>query len=441
MIGVGLVVGGRPFGMDDEWGWGMRRRKILRILTGVLALAVGLPVLAYAGLVAINWNDEAPSAQAERLAAVYRDRPVVADEDNGRVRMERLVTEAEAGFRAARPPTVVALSGACKDAEACAAALDADPGALRDWLEAEHWLLDRYRHALGTTGWREELPVDGTAPWPSYQPMLDAQMLHLLDARRLALAGDAAAVRDLLESDLVFWRNVLASSDLLATKMVAVAAAGRNLEFGTLALRGLPSDVVEAAVSPSWRAPLTVPERSLVRTMAGEWHFSGRVLRNVVSGAQGETRDTLGDRLALPLLQEQATLNQAAARMLRVGELSELPHAELAAAVEGLMEEPAPPGYSFYNPLGTMLGVGVAPGLYAKYVVRTADLEGRRRIALLAATLRASGTEAGEAEAAVRGASLRNPYDDTSFEWDPAGGAVVFNGLEQGDRGRHAVRL
>src|SRR5690606_30360552 len=98
----------------------MGRRKILRIITGVLALLVGLPVLAYAGLVAINWNDEAPSAEAQRLVAMYRDRPAVADDDNGRVRMERLATEAEADYRADRSAGVAALADACNEPEACA---------------------------------------------------------------------------------------------------------------------------------------------------------------------------------------------------------------------------------------------------------------------------------------------------------------------------------
>src|SRR5690606_18729266 len=112
---------------------------------------------------------------------------------------------------------------------------------------------------LATTGWREEVPEDPAASLPAYQPALDAQKLHLLDARGHALAGDAEAVRDLLERDLVFWRQVLASSDMLITKMIAVAAAGRNFEFGSLAMRSLPPDRVDAAVPPSWRQPLTVP--------------------------------------------------------------------------------------------------------------------------------------------------------------------------------------
>ena len=419
----------------------MARVKMVRIAAWVVALLVGLPALAYAGLVAVNWNDEAPSAEAERLVALYRDRPEVADADNGHVQLQNLVNEEGADYRSARSAAVAPLASACNEPERCAGALEADPAALAQWLESERWLLERYRRALATTGWREEVPQDPAAPLPGYQPALDAQLLHLLDAHRLARDGDAAAVRELLERDLVFWRRAVASSDLLVTKLIAVAAAGRNFEFGNLALRQLPSDLVETALPPSWREPLTLPERSMARTMSGEWHFSTGVLRTASSPVPGQSAYTLRDRLARPLLQEQATLNLMAERMVRMGELSELPWPELAPAVDRLLEEPAPPGFRLYNPVGTMLESIQPPGMYVTYLVRVSDLEGRRRAALLVATLRAAGVGAAEAGAAVAEASLRNPYDGTAFEWDAASGSVVFDGMEEGERGRHAVLL
>ena len=375
----------------------------MRILAGVLVLLVGLPTLAYAGLVIINWNDEAPSADAERLASVYRDRPAVAAADNGRIHLD---------------------------------ALKADP----EGLDSEQALLERYRAMLASTGWREEVPEDPRAPLPYYQGAMEAQKLHLLDARRLALTGDAEAVRDLLERDLVFWRGVMAASDMLVTKMVAVTMAGNNFELGNLALRALPPNLVEEAVPPSWREPLTVEERSLLRVMGGEWRFMVGAMRGASSGR--ETRQgSLGDRLAHPLLQEQATLNIAAGRMVRVGELSELPYAELRPALERLGEEPAPPAFRLYNPVGTVLRSISPPGLYSGYIARVSDLEGARRAALLAARLRGAGTGADDLGAAVQAAELRNPYDGSALEWDAGSGAVVFEGLAGNERGRHAFPL
>ena len=50
----------------------------------VLGLAA-LCVVLYLIAVAINWRDQEPSAIAVRFASLYRDRPVVADDDNAYV--------------------------------------------------------------------------------------------------------------------------------------------------------------------------------------------------------------------------------------------------------------------------------------------------------------------------------------------------------------------
>lgn len=424
----------------------MGRGTMGRMAAWVLAMVVGLPVLAYAGLVAINWNDEPPSAEAERLLALLRDRPPLADSANGYIHARDLaaVPGGDPEYREARSPQVGELASACSEAPACEEALDAQPGVAAEWLESEQWLIERYRRMLATPGWREPLLEDAHAPLTPYQHVMEGQKLHLVDMERHALAGDAAAVRDLLERDLVFWRRVLASSDLLITKTIATVAVGRNLAFGNLALRKLAPESVDSAVPPSWRVPLTVAERSYARPLGGEWHWVAGTLRQAyVPGVPGAgTEGDAADRLMRPLFQQQATLNLVASRMVRVGELSELPYEELDAALARQVEAPGPSlRFPLYNPAGTLVGSAVSDVAYAGYVTRTSDLEGRRRATLLAATLRSARIGAEGAESAVQESSLRNPYNDAPFQWDPANGAVVFNGLEEGERGRHAVLL
>lgn len=384
----------------------MDTKGAMRIFAGVLVLVVGLPLLAYLALVVINWNDEPPSAEVEQLVAAYRDRPTLADDANGHVHMQRL------GEGAA------------------------------DGLDPAQGLLARYRRMLVTDGWREDVPDDVGMPSPYYQPALEAQKLHLADARQQALAGDAAAVRELLEQDAAFWRRVMASSDLLITKMVAVAAVERNFESGNEVLRALPAELVDAAVPPSWRAPLTVAERSLVRAMGGEWQFISSALRTgLLAGDPATGPQGLFDRLAAPLFQEQATLNLQARSLARVVALSELPCDGLGPALEYLKHDRVEPRFRAYNPVGSVIGAfGPAP-LYADYVARVSDVEGQRRATLLVANLRAAGIGPGDAAAAVREAALRSPYEDAAFEWDAAAGAVVFRGLAEGERGRYAVPL
>lgn len=449
---------------------------MMRNVAWTLTALVAFAVVAYLALLLVNWSDESPSADSERLVALHRDRPLLADAANGYVHLLGLAAEADADpvalgsvrnahieayvpaslgdvmsglpgkdvdYRAVRSPEVTALVDACADASACSDAVDAHPDALAQWLASEQWLLDRYRRMLATDGWREPIPGHVTTPLAGYQHAMEAQKLHLLAVRQQALARDPVAVRDLLDRELLFWRQVLASSDLLISRMVAVAAVNRHFAFGNLALRELPPDLADAAVPPSWRQPLTVAERSLMRSLAGEWHYISGTLQAAIL-AQGGPADAgwrVSQRLQQPLLQQQATLNLFAGRMVRMGTLSELPYPEIGPALQRVAQpQEAPPlRLRTYNMLGHLLhDVGPASA-YADYIAPSADLEGHRRAALLVATLRGAGIRSEDMAAAVRDAPLRSPYDDAAFEWDAAGGAVVFRGLGKADRRRHVV--
>lgn len=407
-----------------------------------LAALLALPAVVLVVLLAVNRADEAPSADAERLAAMLRERRVLVDADNGHVHARDFGAR-HPRYRDARVPPVAALARACSDARGCAAALEADASALGEWIAAERWLLDRYHAMLATKGWREEIPADVADALPPYGAVLDAQKLYLLVARERARVGDAAAVRELLERDLAFWRRVMASSDLLVTRMVAGAAAGRNFAFGHLALRELPAAAVADAVPPSWRRPLALPERSLARALAGEWRFTASALTRAMAPDGGEPAAFAGlpsSRLQRLLFKEQATKNLFASRMAALGRISERPYAKLPGALAALAAGGEGSPWSVYNPVGTILA-GIATPAYGDYIARASDLEGQRRLALLGAELRAAGVDGDAVVPALSATRLRNPYDGAPFEWDADAGAVVFRGLREGERGRYAVPL
>lgn len=417
----------------------MQARRILRATAWVVASLLGFVVVAYLVLLAVNRRDEAPSADAQRLAALRHDRPVLADAANGYV--HAITLAADSRYTDARSGQVAALAASCSRALACIEASEADPAALAQWRSSEQWLLDGYRRMLATDGWREAVPGDAFAPMADYQHALAGQTLHLLAIRQEALAGDAAAVRERLERDVVFWRRVLDSSDLLLTKMVAVAAVRRNFDHGNLALRELAPERVAAAVPRSWRQPLTAQERSLLRPLGGEWEMIGGTLRTMLSPepAKGGAGERLSRRLQRPLVQEQATLNLLASRMVRMSELSELPYPALGPAVEALETEAAPLRLRPYNLLGTVLADNGTAAAYSSYLAGAADLEGLRRATLLVATLRSEGIAREHAGAAVADAALRDPYDDTAFVWDAGDAAVLFRGLQRGGREPYRV--
>jgi hypothetical protein len=84
-----------------------------------------------------------------------------------------------------------------------------------------------------------------------------------------------------------------------------------------------------------------------------------------------------------------------------------------------------------------LLGMGAYD--FGRYARRVSDLEGVRRSAVLAATLRGEKTGMAEGGAAVSASALREPYHNRPFEWVQADRAVVFRGLEMSERGVHHV--
>lgn len=418
--------------------------KMLRGTGWIIGGLAGLLAIAYVALLAINRNDEAPSAAALQLESLADNRPALDDSRNAYVPLAGLAS-GHANRRAARGAGVSAVVAACTEAAACEAALRAHPEAVSDWQASEPELLQQYARMLSADGWQQPVATDPSAPLVDFSPALEAQGLHLLSARQSAIAGDAAAVRDALDRDLAFWRRVMASSDLLLTRMVAVAAVERHFQLGQLALGELPAGLALDAVPASWNQPLSDAERSLVRPVAGEWRLVRGGLMSTVAADDGANGVGWMSRLAQPLVQPQATLNLFAGNLVELGTLSTRPYPELAKRVRALGDAQDQTGIEFtvYNPIGSVLAssqAGSAP-VYADYIARGTDLEGLRRAALLAATLRGQGVQPDAMQGAVRDATLRNPYDDAPFAWDAAAGAVVFEGLAQGGRGRHAVPL
>ena len=60
-----------------------------------------------------------------------------------------------------------------------------------------------------------------------------------------------------------------------------------------------------------------------------------------------------------------------------------------------------------------------------------------RRAALLALQLRNRSVAPEQVADELQQAELRNPYHEKPFEWDANEKALVFVGLEEGQRGRH----
>jgi hypothetical protein len=451
----------------------MNRRKALKILgwtvLGILAVPIGLYLIA----LTINRHDQPPSAAAIRLHEVLDQRPPVPDADNAylyvlgfsaaegsdphEVGLQWRAWMKERGYRsgsekenplstsldfhAVRPAEINNILTTCTTPDRrCAELLETSSAGLANWFSSNPIQLERYRALLAYVEWREEIPPDVQAPLPLYAGVLDGQRLLFTDAWQRASAGDVSAVRDAFQSDIAFWRRVLASSDLLITKMIAVAALRQHFALGNLVLRRLPAEQTLQAVPADWSTPLSDEERSILRVMAGELAYLEGILREMTDAptaaslAPDHFSNRIHDRLVSPLFQPQDTVNQAADLYLGLAQRFAVP---LERYPEQLKKTPPPPPPKrLYNAIGDLLmREGALDGMYG---ARVGDVEGMRRAALIANELRSRGIAANDIEDALRSASLRNPYNDEPFQWDEGERAVVFVGLQSGEKGRHA---
>ncbi len=76
---------------------------------------------------------------------------------------------------------------------------------------------------------------------------------------------------------------------------------------------------------------------------------------------------------------------------------------------------------------------------FAASAPAAADLEGLRRVALMAAELRSHRIAAAAVPRKLEEAAARDPYDGEPFLWDEATSSILFIGIAPGDRGQHSI--
>jgi hypothetical protein len=450
---------------------------------------VALALLLYLAVVLVNWNDRKPSQLAEQLAREYQSRPPIADAENGYVyamgfaaapeqdplqmgvarvawmkgigelnaRTNRLDADLSADplhdrYQATRDPLVERFRAACQPGgSGCLEAFAGGDEIYDRWTADDSQLLLRYSELMTRRAWVELVPIDPAAPFPSYAPIMDGQRLLMLHARRLAMRGDYDAARRVLESDLQFWRLVFESADTLITKMIATVALVRHFEHGNLILRGLDPHAAARVMPAQWRTPISASERSMRRCMVGEWIFTTGLAKSLIPIFRAEVA-VAEDRparkvvafLGAPLYQPQDSINRYAEYYSRVGELLDAPLDQYEEAGEATRElagstaKRAWPPRSLYNLLGSWIrSRGISD--VSNYGARVADVEGVRRAALAAVTLRAAQAETADVADALKASEWRSPYDGRPFEWSTTDSAIRFQGLAKGDRGVHLL--
>lgn len=431
-------------------------RRIARGLMWTVLGVVVLVVVLVTVVLVVNRRDEAPSADARALEAIVASaRPVAAGDDAlaGLASLQPQRAEAvdvrdakgqlaaagarERDRRASRGDRLHDAIGACNARRSdCAALLAAAEPDMPAWIARESGLLVTYRAVLPRRGWYEAPPPASPLDW-RLQPVahaLDAQWVLLAQAMVDAREGRGDAVHDALEADARFWRAGLAGARTLFTKMIAARALQRNLDIGLLALARIPADSVAQSVPAAWRAPVSRAERSLLPALAWEWKLSANFMHRTYVDGERRRREHDADAPSLAwVFKPQATSNDSAAMMRRIGRATEMPQAELQGTLRDLgahAEDQARFPVSLYNPIGRILGAIASPA-YLDYVTRVADLEARRRAVLAVLDLHRSATSRERAASALASSMHRNPYTTRPFAWNAAAGCVHIGGLDR----------
>ncbi len=460
-------------------------RKPLRWLVwGVIAI-VAVPVVLYLFALAVNWRDQPPNAEALELASTVTPDPI-SDSTNAYVYLlgfavPRVGDPALIGTTRAEwiralaanpeidrasdpypgsapdfqqiPEPLAAVVTPCRTSAAdCVAALDAAAGALREQLEQQRPIIDRYRTLLRFNAWQDVTTGDLRGPVASYFEPRYAQQLFLLDTWLLAAGGDAEQVRARLDADLRFWRMALAESDSLLGKAIAARFVSTHFEWGNLVLRKLPPERRADGVPAAWRKPLADGERSMRRGFNYEWRFSRAALQSMKTYGTGfpppsRTRDPrstferIQAWLGQPFLLVQDSLNRDAAELLKLDAALGAPYAELGAALTRVSEIERPDTGAVaatYNFIGDALfATPDRLETFIDYGARAADLEGVRRAALLTVDLRNLAIPAELAGTMIPLAAVRDPYTGGPFGWTAEPPAVTFTGLERRATVRH----
>ncbi len=454
----------------------------------ILGLPLALVVVLYLVLLAINWHDQPPSAAALKLQQISDARPKIRDEENayiyllgfsiaqeedpwvwGKKRLawaQKMTTQSHidentdwdftgenfANLSGGKPSINQLLEG-CKTMDVqCQALFQENEPEITHWVMSNKWLLERYLILLSLNEWQEAIPFDLRMPFPPYLQALQAQKLLLANTWLAARHTNTSAVKAMLEQDIRFWRRLQASSDVLISRMIAIAAIQRHFDWSQAILRQFPPEKMIEAIPDNWHSPISRTERSMLRTWVGEWQFVNRITQQTLDELgfpiDFEQDHSLLEKslwfLGKPLLQPQDSSNRYADLLLESDRLFQVPYPQIPQAAEqarNLWNEHH--GSTFphraYNILGDMLLATEGADL-TDYCLRVTDLEGIRRLTLASIDLYARSVPPDQVVTALKKSPYKDPYTGKPFSWNKANQSLVFQGLAKGEHGKHQFR-
>lgn len=299
-------------------------------------------------------------------------------------------------------------------------------------------LLERYRSLIGHEFYRAAVKPSLLEPYmPRPGVLQHAQLLFLYQ-----VAVDHAADTGPLERDLVFWRMVLARTDILVDKMLAAHMIERNVSlqdemadrYGTRHTRSLSL----------LRAREADLDAVLWRELDESLWMVDQLARYPVDLYPDTFEWLINSPVGGHFFKPTATKNLATAFYFEVIDIlngEPETRTDRFAALERRFERRTGGIGRLYNPVGKYFFVGDT-GHFTRTAARLLDLEGYLALLVLKRRIRGDNLAAHEIRerlAQVPG-SLRNPYNGAPMQYDAARRALYFE-PPAGTRERVAVRL
>lgn len=417
---------------------------------GIIALVFCVPLLLVAGGYAwtrdepvsaevSQWQQQVQLATGESRAYLYLsglDAPVDQQpEALGAMRLqhyERWIESREdvtdVNFVAPVVPVITLPEGElfCSiEAAGCFETLLAQAGELAATDDKHRVLRERYQDLLALSDYRTLTSISLAEPIPPLIVMSKGQQLFNLHVLDLALNGQGAVAQASLQLELAQLRWYLARADNLVLKMLMGSLVSRNLEWqARLYRRGLTTQ-------PAFPAPFNEAERSLLMPMQREFFGIAQMYEHLKDSVSGY------ERFAQQLFfRPQMTINAALAPYLRGAQLSQLAPDDFAVALD---EQPPvqPEAGGLRNSVGNIL-LRVGTPEMPVYVGRIQDLEAKRRLLVVLATLPPGEFDEGHLQWSP---AARNPYYPTRQAKPDGRGQLCFDGPLQAFRNGRCVPL
>lgn len=364
------------------YGWWIAIIALIAAAVGYMFYDEPLEPEAQAWLDAVSQQREGESVAHELLLGLDAG-PQADPRELGRQRLAAYaeagpLTEpaAETGERLPRLPAEV-LCGA--DGAEFFAWFRQNPASAQALLDEHRLRLQRYREVLALGDFRSQAMSGPAEPLPAYFVAVEGNRLQGLEALLLALQGNAAVARQLLEDDIRQLRGQLAQADNLIGKMIWINLLSADLDL----LARLRAEGLVAILQPL--PQLSLAERDMQKPLQRE--FANKSLGFSMLESQARMQDNYPALQLALFFKPRQSINLVFAQDRPLLELAQRDAATFAEQVaQGPLWKPLRIWQRPNNPMGVILANVSSPDM-RPYLARVHDLDAQLRLFNLLARL------------------------------------------------------